>query len=151
MSIQHRKVIQMEYKRNRNGEGTWRETASGNIEYRFTYTDEYGNRKVKSVTGVSENHCLERAEEFLARLRQRFEGINLDATIPELLYEKIESDFRKNYTGEQGYERNLRTIETIEKSAIGHMAIADIRVYHIERYLQSLTRYSNNTISEVLY
>ena len=32
----------MEYKRNRNGEGTWRETASGNIEYRFTYTDEFG-------------------------------------------------------------------------------------------------------------
>ena len=148
MSIQHRKAVQMEYKRNRNGEGTWRETASGNIEYRFTYTDEYGNRKVKSVTGVSENHCLERAEEFLDRLRQKLEGINLDATIPELLYEKIENDFRKNYTGEQGYERNLRTIETIEKSAIGHMPIADIRVYHIERYLQSLTRYSNNTISK---
>ena len=138
----------MEYKRNRNGEGTWRETASGNIEYRFTYTDEYGNKKVKSVTGVSESHCLERAEAFLERLKQKRNGINLDATIPELLYEKVESDFRKNYTGEQGYERNLRTIETIEKSAIGHMPIADIRVYHIERYLQSLTRYSNNTISK---
>ena len=31
----------MEYKRNRNGEGSWRELPSGNIEYRFTYTDEY--------------------------------------------------------------------------------------------------------------
>ena len=67
----------MEYKSNRNGEGTWRETASGNKEYRFTYRDEYGNRKVKSVTGVSVNHCLERAEEFLDRLRQKLEGIIL--------------------------------------------------------------------------
>lgn len=138
----------MEYKRNRNGEGTWRETASGNIEYRFTYTDEYGNKKVKSVTGVSESHCLERAEAFLERLKQKRNGINLDATIPELLYEKVESDFRKNYTGEQGYYRNIKTVETIEKSEIGHMPIANIQAFHIERYLQSLTHYSNNTISK---
>lgn len=139
----------MEYKRNRNGEGSWRETASGNIEYRFTYTDEYGIKRRKSVTGVSENECIERAEQFLYKMEQKVNGINFDATIPELLYEKIESDFRKNYTGEQGYERNLRTIETIEKSAIGHMPITDIQVYHVERYLQSLTRYSNNTISKL--
>ena len=128
MRIQDRKAVKKEHKRNRNGVVSCIVLPSGNIEYRFTYTDEYGNRKVKSVTGVSENHCLERAEEFLARLRQKLEGINLDATIPELLYEKIKSDFRKNYTGEQGYERNLRTIETIDKSAIGQMPIADIRV-----------------------
>lgn len=138
----------MEYKRNRNGEGTWRETASGNIEYRFTYTDEYGNKRVKSVTGVSEDHCLERAEAFLDKLKQKRNGVNLDAAIPELLYEKVERDFRKNYTGEQGYYRNIKTIETIEKSEIGHMPIANIQAFHIERYLQSLTHYSNNTISK---
>ncbi len=148
MSIQHRKVVQMKYKRNRNGEGSWRELPSGNIEYRFTYTDEYGIKRRKSVTGVGENECIERAEQFLYKMEQKVNGINFDATIPELLYEKIESDFRKNYTGEQGYERNLRTIETIEKSAIGHMPITDIQVYHIERYLQSLTWYSSNTISK---
>ena len=143
-----RKEEQMEYKRNRNGEGTWRETASGNIEYRFTYTDEYGNKRVKSVTGVSEDHCLERAEAFLDKLKQKRNGVNLDAAIPELLYEKVERDFRKNYTGEQGYYRNIKTIETIEKSEIGHMPIANIQAFHIERYLQSLTHYSNNTISK---
>ena len=148
MSIQHRKAVQMEYKRNRNGEGSWRELPSGNIEYRFTYKDEYGIKRRKSITGVSENECIERAEQFLHKMEQKVNGINFDATIPELLYEKIYSDFRKNYTGEQGYERNLRTIETIEKSIIGHMPITDIQVYHIERYLQSLTRYSNNTISK---
>ena len=138
----------MEYKRNRNGEGSWRELPSGNIEYRFTYTDEYGMKKRKSVTGTSDDECIEKAEMFLHKLEQKLNGINYDATIPELLYEKIESDFRKNYTGEQGYERNLRTIETIEKSAIGRMPITNIQVFHIERYLQSLTRYSNNTISK---
>lgn len=138
----------MEYKRNRNGEGSWRETASGNIEYRFTYTDEYGNKRVKSVTGVSEDHCIERAEAFLDKLKQKRNGVNLDAAIPELLYEKVERDFRKNYTGEQGYYRNIKTIETIEKSEIGHMPIANIQAFHIESYLQSLTHYSNNTISK---
>lgn len=138
----------MGYKRKRNGEGTWRMTAAGNIEYRFTYTDEYGNRRIKSVTGVSENHYYERAEEFLYKIEQKLNGISYDATIPELLYEKVESDYRKNYTGEQGYERNLRTIEAIEKSAIGYMPIVDVKTFHIERYLESLTHYSNNTIGK---
>ena len=79
-------------------------------------------------------------------MEQKVNGINFDATIPELLYEKIESDFRKNYTGEQGYERNLRTIETIEKSIIGHMPITDIQVYHIERYLQSCLLYTSRCV-----
>ena len=48
----------MEYKRNRNGEGSWRELPSGNIEYRFTYTDEYGMKKRKSVTGICDDECI---------------------------------------------------------------------------------------------
>lgn len=134
--------------RNKKGDGSWRQTECGNIEYRFTYTDEYGQRKNKSVTGMNENHCLERAEAFLIKLDKKINGLNLDATIPELLYEKIENDYKKNYTGEQGYRRNIRTIETIKKSNIGHMPIVNIRTYHVERYLQSLTHYSNNTISK---
>ena len=129
-------------------QGCWRENRSGNIEYRFRYTDEYGKRREKSITGVSVDHCLERTEEFLAKLENKKNGINLDATIPEILYKKVKNDFKKNYTGEQGYQRNLRTIETIEKNLVGQMPISEVKIHHIETYLQSLTRYSNTTISK---
>ena len=55
----------MAEKRRKKGEGHWRITKAGNIEYRFRYTDEYGRRKYKSVTGFTEDHCYEKAEQFL--------------------------------------------------------------------------------------
>ncbi len=34
------------------GKGCFNITPAGNVRYRFKYTDMFGNRRVKSVTGV---------------------------------------------------------------------------------------------------
>ena len=139
----------MAEKRRKKGEGHWRITNTGKVEYRFRYTDEYGRKKYKSVTGVDEDHCYERADEFLYKLEQKMNGRDLDATIVQLVREKIDNDYKKNFTGEQGYNRNLKTLTIIERSMIGFMPIADIQPYHLENFLHYITKYANNTISKV--
>ena len=69
------------------GNGAFNITPAGNIRYRFRYTDIYGKRRVKSVTGTSEAHCLQRANEFLKSLRTKY-----DLTIPELLIPDTEEN-----------------------------------------------------------
>ncbi len=139
----------MAQKRRKKGEGHWRITKAGNIEYRFRYTDEYGRRKYKSVTGFTEDHCYEKAEQFLERLEQIKNGRDLNATIVSIIREKLDNDYKKNFTGEQGYDRNLQTLAIIERGPIGHIPICDMQPYHIEGFYRELTRYSNNTISKV--
>ena len=133
----------------RKGEGSFSVKPSGNLEYKFRYTDEYGRRKTKSVSGVSERHCYERAEQFLYQLEQKLRFIDYDATITQLLREKIEKDYQKNYIGEQGYDRYLKTLGIIERSAMGHMSICDIQEYNLECFYHELKRYSNHTIRRV--
>ena len=113
----------MSEKRRRKGEGYLRETAAGTFEYRFRYTDELGRRKTKSVSGFNEEHCYERAEQFLDRLEQIKNGGDLDATIVSIMREKIEHDYKRNYTGEQGYDRNMQTLAMIERHTIGYNGI----------------------------
>ena len=139
----------MEKKRRKKGEGHWKITKSGSIAYVFRYTDEYGRRRTKSVCSVDEAHCYERAEQFLDRLEQIKNGRDLNATIVSLAREKIETDYKKNYTGEQGYDRNLQTLAIIERSLIGHIPVCDMQPYHIEGFYREITRYSNNTIGKV--
>ena len=139
----------MERKRRKKGEGHWKITEAGNIQYTFRYTDEYGRRKYKSVRGIDENHCYERAEQFLDRIEQIKNGRDLNATIVSLVREKIETDFKRNYTGEQGYDRNLSTLAIIERHPIGHIPICNVQPYHIDGFYNEITRYSNNTISKI--
>lgn len=129
--------------------GTFRETRSGSLEYRSPYYDAYGERRIKSVTADSEEACYERADEFIFKLEQKLIGIDMDATIPDILTAKAENDFQKNYTGEQGYDRNLQTIAIIKRSAIGRMPIAHVNDTHLEDFLQSITRYSNTVIRKI--
>ena len=49
-----------------NGDGSFRIKPSGLIEYRFCYKDEYDRRQRKSVSGMTEQECLDKADEFLA-------------------------------------------------------------------------------------
>lgn len=139
----------MEKKRNPNGDGHFRVKDSGSIEYVFRYTDEYGRRKYKSVSGVDEDHCYERAEQFLTRLEQIKNGRDLDATIVQLVRERIDNDYNRNHTGEQGYERSLRTLGIIERSSIGHIPICEIQACHVETFYHQITKYANNTIGKI--
>lgn len=139
----------MENKRGEKGEGSWKKTKAGTIEYRFRYTDEYGQRKYKSVTGINKGHCYERAEQFLQALEQKKNDRNPDVTIVQLVCEKLEADYKKNYTGEQGYIRNKNTLSIIAKHPIGNIPICDVKPYQIEGFYNSITKYSNNTIGKL--
>lgn len=120
------------------GDGTLRMKGNGSFEYRFIYTDEFGNKKRKSFTGFDEDICYEKAEMFLAQVDRKIRGIEVDATIPDILRKRFKSDFDKNYVGEQGYDRNMANLRIIEKGVLGRMPIADITPGHIDVFLMQI-------------
>lgn len=136
-------------KKNMNGEGTFRYRESGKIEYRISYRNELGGLSRKSFMGSDKAECIYKAEEFLIKEERRQRGIDVDATIPEIVKRRLDSDFEKNYVGEQGYSRNVGTLKIIEKSNIGNIPIAEIKELHMDHFLKTLTRYSNSVISKV--
>ncbi|MBE6719111.1 MAG: site-specific integrase [Ruminococcaceae bacterium] len=135
--------------RNDKGDGTFRIRPNGTCEYRIIYIDEYGETKRKSFYGQSDVVCLKKAEQFLDELEMLKLGIDVRATIPEIVREKCKSDYEKNFMHEQGYSRNLYTISLIEKSNIGKTPIVDLTEQQIDLYLRSLTDYSNSIITKV--
>lgn len=135
-------------KKARNGEGSFR-IVRDKWNYRFTYTNEFGERKVKGFTAITQEECLILAENFLEKNELAKSGINLDLTIPELLHEKFDNDFKKNYTAEQGYDRNLQTLKIIEAHPIANVPIVDITTGQMEKFLQKITSYSDNVIKKV--
>ena len=136
-------------KKRMNGEGTFRYRESGKIEYRISYRNELGGISRKSFTCNDEAECIYKAEEFLVKEEKRQRGIEVDATIPEIVKRRLDSDFQKNYVGEQGYSRNVGTLRIIEKSNIGNIPIAELKELHIDHFLKTLTRYSNSVINKV--
>ena len=130
------------------GEGSFR-VRNGRVEYRFTYVDENDETIRKSVRGESELECYLKAEEVLKQVERKRRGITDDATLVELLRQKYDNDYAKNYVGEQGYGRNIASLKSLEKSPIGQTPIKDITKDQMEKYLQSLTRYSENVIKKM--
>ena len=133
----------------RNGQGTFRRTKSGSIEYRLPYYDENDVRRIKSFTADSEAACLERADEFMRKLEIKLIHIEADATIPEIMKQKVYNDYVKNYTGEQGYDRNLSAIKIIEESFIGNVPIADIPEDMLMDFLEQIRSYATTTIRKL--
>ena len=133
----------------RKGEGNFSVTPSGGLAYRFRYTDEYGRRRSKSVSGINEKHCYERAEQFLHELERKINFVNYEATIPQLVREKIENDYKKNYFSEQTYHKNINIINIVEKNSIGYIPICSITPYHIECFYNEITKYSNGVIRQI--
>lgn len=138
----------MKQKKKNNGEGSFR-IVNGKYNYRFTYEDEFGEKRRKSFSGVTKEECLMRAEEFLEKLECLTAGYDMEATIPDLLKEKYEDDYAMNYIGEQGYARNLDNLLVIEKSGLGKIPIADISEEQIKSFLKSLTKYSESVIKKI--
>lgn len=52
-------------RRRERGTGSFRVKDNGKLEYRFPYRNEYGEIKIKSVTGGNEEMCMEKAAAFL--------------------------------------------------------------------------------------
>ena len=137
----------MKKQKNGNGEGSFR-IVNGKYNYRFTYVNEFGEKKRKSFSGITKEECLLRAEDFLEKMEKKIEGIDLDVTIPELLRKKYEDDYAMNFVGEQGYARNLGGVALFERTGIGKLPVADITETQIKAFLRSITKYSDSVIKK---
>ena len=137
----------MKKQKNGNGEGSFR-IVNGKYNYRFTYVNEFGEKKRKSFSGVTKEECLLRAEDFLEKMEKKIEGIDPDVTIPELLRKKYEDDYAMNFVGEQGYARNLGGVALFERTGIGKLPVADITEMQIKAFLRSITTYSDSVIKK---
>lgn len=135
--------------RNKKGDGSIRKTKYGTYEYRITYTDTYGQRKRRGFTCQTPEECFDRAEDFLEELRIKMGGMTADMTLSDILRQKAKTDFEKNYTGEQGYDRTLKTINLFDKYGVGKMRMNMIKPKQIEVFLGSITHYSNGVIGKV--
>ena len=108
----------------------------------------FGNRKIKSFGGKDIDELYIRADEFRHDLSEMQRGVQVDATIPEILRRRYEYDFAKNYTQEPGYYRNMDSLKIIERSPIGKIPIRDLEKEDIERFLISIVKYSNSVIGK---
>ena len=130
-------------------QGSFRKTKAGRWEYRLYYKDEFDVRRSKSFTADTQDECMKRAAAFMTRVQKHLKGVDVDQTIPDILRQKVTSDYEMGYTREQGYDRSLKTIDIIERHLLGQIPIIDVEIIHIDSFLRSVTRYSNNTISKI--
>ena len=75
------------------GEGSFRQTSNGRVEYRFGYKDEFGQTQRKSFTGDDEMECLYKAQEFLEKEEKRQQGIDMDSTIVDIVMKRYDEEF----------------------------------------------------------
>ena len=74
-------------KRAEYGAGSYRQTASGKLEYRFYYIDDKGKKRQKSVTGEDMNECLRLEEDFRKKVEITSKGYDPKASMVMLLKE----------------------------------------------------------------
>ena len=82
-------------------------------------------------------------------LEKQKTGININATICDILKNKYFIDLEKNFVHEQGYSRNMANLRIIEKSFIGKLPIRYLTELQVDMFLRSITHYSNSTICKV--
>ena len=75
-------------KKAKSGEGSFRLKPSGLIEYRFSYKDEFGQSARKSFACKTREECLAKAEEFLTGQAKLAQGLDINATIVDILMYK---------------------------------------------------------------
>ena len=81
----------------RKDKGTFRVTKSGSIEYRISYYDDRGTRRIKSFTGKTKEECRDRAYEFLRKNETKLKEIRPDASIVDIVRQKVENDYVKKH------------------------------------------------------
>ena len=133
----------------RKDKGTFRVTKSGSIEYRISYYDDRGTRRIKSFTGKTKEECRDRAYEFLRKNETKLIEIKPDASIVDIVRQKVENDYVKNFCNEPGYDRNLHVLAILEKGSIGTIPIRDVTEDMLYDYLESVTTYSQTVIRKI--
>lgn len=132
-----------------NGEGSFRYNSAGNLEYRFSYKDENGVAKRKSVTGKDVNECYKKAEAFTNRLVLMKSDIDPDMTIISILENRYKKDLSMGYVGEQGYCRNLGNLNILKKADFAKMPIRTVEEKDVNKYLESLNKYSMSMVKQL--
>ncbi len=136
-------------KKSGNGEGSFRLTTSGSIEYRLSYKNEFGERKRKSFSGADEQECIDKANAWFRKMELKKKGVDSNSTIVQIMKYKYQSDYSMNYLTEAGYERNMDTLKIIERGSLGTAPIYDITRPEIDAFLKTLTKYSNSVIEKI--
>lgn len=136
-------------RRGEKGQGSFRYRENGKVEYRFSYVDELGVRHRKSFTATNEHECMKKFYTWQENQEKIHRGINIDASIVDVLKIRYLMDFEMNYISEAGYGRNLDSLKIIEKSAISTVPINKLEKRHIEGFLKTITKYSNSVIEKV--
>ena len=124
------------------GDGSFRVTPAGNLEYRISYKDEDGVSRRKSFTGIDETECLLKAQSFRRKLALINKGVDINATIITILEARYKKDLKMGFTGEQGYCRNMGNVKVLKKSEIAKIPIRDVTRRDVTKYLESLNKYS---------
>lgn len=132
--------------KSRGGQGTFRETKTGSVQYTVPYYDEHDVRRTKSFNGKTREDCMQRAAGFMYELDKRRIGVNEKSTLIEVLENKTEMEYSKNYIGETGYARKQEYLKTLRKYPISSMQITVIGTEDIDVFLESVTGYSNKMI-----
>ena len=131
--------------------GSLRDRGNGLLELRVYCAEKNGVRKRMSFYGHSESECYERANRFIYEQEVMKSGVDLRATIPDLLRGKFDHDFNMNHVTEAAYDRNMMVTRIIEKSPLGEIPIVDIEEKDLEKFLMSITNYANNSIEKIYY
>lgn len=130
------------------GAGSFRNTSSGSIEYRFSYTNEDGISKRKSITGDSIETCIGRTEKFMQRMELARNGKDPDKSISEILREEYFKDYEMGYVKEQGYCRNISNLRILEKHRIAWMPIRAVTKADVRSYFLTLSKYSESMVNK---
>lgn len=136
-------------RRNEKGQGSFRYKENGKVEYRFSYKDELGISQRKSFTAASEHECMEKFYAWQETQDKIQGGIDINASIADILKARYLMDYEMNYMSEAGYGRNLESLKIIERSAIGTVPVNQLEKRHIEGFLKTITGYSNSVIEKV--
>ena len=129
--------------------GTFRITKVGSIEYRVPYYDSSGTRRIKSFTAKTKEECQERAYEFLRKNEVKLIKILPNATIEDIVRQKVENDYVKNYCSEAGYDRNLHAVSIIENGRLGGIPIKEVTEDMLFCFLDDITSYSASIVRKV--
>ena len=130
------------------GDGSFRVTPAGNLEYRISYKDENGVSRRKSFTGIDETECLVKAQSFKRKLALINKGLDINATIITILEARYKKDLKMGFTGEQGYCRNISNVKVLKRSEIAKIPIRDVTRRDVNKYLESLGRYSSSMVKQ---
>ena len=130
------------------GDGSFRVTPAGNLEYRISYKDEDGVSRRKSFTGIDETECLMKAQSFRKKLALINKGLDINATMITILEARYKKDLNMGFTGEQGYCRNMGNVKVLKKSEIAKIPIRDVTRRDVTKYLESLSKYSSSMVKQ---